>query len=261
DKNPFDADQVTELRRCAAQLRQAPRLALRLLVEFAPKCLGEKLTKGHRVPPGHAFFPACEEIAAAVTDATAHLRAALLRDLDAALARDKQRRHVMSFDDLLRRTHEALHDPERRPVLRAAIRARYTVALIDEFQGTDALQYSIFAECFAGRPMFLVGDPKQSIFGFRGADLSTYGAARRDAVAVETLDTNHRSSVPLVQAVGQLFAPPNAFVEPGITIVPVRPRARAGALGLDGDPGAALRWRVVSGGPDDGPLVPLGRED
>jgi exodeoxyribonuclease V beta subunit len=262
DDNPFvdDTNLEPELRRFAEQLRRAPVLALGLLVSFAPRRLADTLVKKSRRPDDHPFFAACDAVAAAVDAAVPHLRAQLLRELDDRLARDKQRQHVLSFDDLLQRAHTALQDPARRPVLLAAIRERYEVALIDEFQDTDAVQYEIFATCFARRPLFLVGDPKQSIYGFRGADLLAYFAARDDAVAVETLDVNHRSSAPLVAAVATLFAPPRAFVTDGIDLPVVRPKAKAGELAIDGDPGPAFRWRLVEEPGEAGDAGPMSKD-
>ncbi|MBL8727596.1 MAG: UvrD-helicase domain-containing protein, partial [Planctomycetes bacterium] len=214
--SPFDDAPEAALDRFATDLAAQPLLALGLLVRLAPANVVADLVNKSVQPLPHPFFTACDEVAAAVGTATEHLRAQLLHDLDVLLARDKQRQHVLSFDDLLQRTHAALHDPARKPVLLAAIQERYRVALIDEFQDTDALQYRIFATCFRDRPLFLVGDPKQSIYGFRGADLRAYLDASADAAARETLDVNFRSSAPLVAAVAQLFGAPHAFVEPRI---------------------------------------------
>ncbi|MBL9078741.1 MAG: UvrD-helicase domain-containing protein [Planctomycetes bacterium] len=252
DDCPFEnrTDVEPELQRFAAQLRTAPVLALPLVVRLGRRRLGKSLKKNSQRPDGHPFFDDCDAAADAVDAALVHLRAQLLQDLDERLARDKQRQHVLSFDDLLQRAHAALQDPARRDVLLAAIRERHEVALIDEFQDTDALQYEIFATCFAQRPLFLVGDPKQSIYGFRGADLDAYFAARRDAATVGTLDTNFRSSGPLVAAVSHLFGPATAFVDAGITLPVVHASAAPGALALDGDPGPAFRWRLL--GSSDG---------
>ncbi|MBX3463794.1 MAG: UvrD-helicase domain-containing protein [Planctomycetes bacterium] len=246
EKNLFDVPREMALDGLARQLATSPLLALGDVVQFAPDRLRPCLQKSSVVPStAQPFFAACAAAAAAVDAATDHLRARLLRELDERLARDKQRQHVLSFDDLLQRALAALQDPARRAVLLAAIRDRYEVALIDEFQDTDAVQYEIFATCFAQRPLFLVGDPKQSIYGFRGADLGAYFRAAKDAVAVETLDTNFRSAKALVEAVGHLFAPANAFVAEGIVLPPVHAAAAPTALGIDGDAGPAFRWRLL----------------
>src|SRR4029077_8877224 len=79
---------------------------------------------------------------------------------------------------------EALRGP-RGETLTATLRRRYKLAIVDEFQDTDKVQWEIFRTVFddrAGRPIYLVGDPKQAIYGFRGADVTTYAEAR-DALA------------------------------------------------------------------------------
>lgn len=245
-ESPFTEPLEIALPALARQLAEAPLLALGTLAELAPATVRKSsVQRSVQPPPDHPFFAACAVIAAELAQAAAHLRARLLHELDERLARDKLRQHVLSYDDLLQRAHAALQDPARREVVLAAVRSRYEVALIDEFQDTDALQYEIFAACFARRPLFLVGDPKQSIYGFRGADLAAYLAAAHDAVAVETLTTNHRSSQALVQAVGHLFAGKDAFLTDGIQLPAVRAAADRGALGIDGDDGPAFRWRLL----------------
>ncbi|MCP5972876.1 UvrD-helicase domain-containing protein, partial [Klebsiella pneumoniae] len=77
------------------------------------------------------------------------------------------------------------------------LRAQYAVALVDEFQDTDARQWRIFERVFGhagGAPaLFVIGDPKQAIYGFRGGDVHTYLAATRVAAAAPALDANFRS--------------------------------------------------------------------
>ncbi|HEX5052560.1 MAG TPA: exodeoxyribonuclease V subunit beta [Planctomycetota bacterium] len=242
---PFPDEAAFALTQVQETLGAAPELALGLLRELAPVRL--RRTTHRRSPPrvDHPFFAACDAVETHCALAMSHLRSELLLHMHARLERHKRAEAVLSFQDLLARTHAALHDPARRASLLQTVRQRHRVALIDEFQDTDSLQYGIFSTCFQNRPLFLVGDPKQSIYAFRGADLRTYLDARDDAVQHATLDTNFRSSVELVTAIGQLFAAKNAFVEPGIRAPSVRAAAAPGALQLRGDAGPALRWRFV----------------
>jgi exodeoxyribonuclease V beta subunit len=86
---------------------------------------------------------------------------------------------------------------ENGEALAAAIRARFPVAMIDEFQDTDPQQYRIFRRIWRQQPdtaLLLIGDPKQAIYAFRGADIFTYMKARSEVDAHYTLDTNWRSS-------------------------------------------------------------------
>ncbi|HEU4418533.1 MAG TPA: UvrD-helicase domain-containing protein, partial [Planctomycetota bacterium] len=254
-KRPFPADPTFALQRFEQTLAKKSELALPLLCTFARCNLAEVLKK---TPPprfDHAFFSECDRVYATLQTAVTHLRSELLLDMHTRLQQQKRQDRVLVFQDLLSRTHAALHDPARSQSLLQLVRQRYRVALIDEFQDTDSLQYGIFATCFQNRPLFLVGDPKQSIYGFRGADLHTYLAARDDAVLQRTLDQNHRSSPELVAAVNQLFARRNAFVTEEIRLPAVRAKAGPAQLQVTGDPGAALRWRFVPG-PLKSPLLP-----
>ncbi|MFN4149033.1 MAG: UvrD-helicase domain-containing protein, partial [Rhodocyclaceae bacterium] len=95
-----------------------------------------------------------------------------------------------------------------------SLRARYRIALIDEFQDTDTLQLRIFTRIFGseGHPLIFVGDPKQAIYAFRGADVFAYLAARERADAIHALLENRRADPPLLDAINALFARPRPFL-------------------------------------------------
>jgi exodeoxyribonuclease V beta subunit len=113
------------------------------------------------------------------------------------------------FPDLLQRLYHALHAPDGR--LASAIRAQHPVALVDEFQDTDPWQYGalerIYLEPSDGSrgTLVMIGDPKQAIYGFRGADLGTYMRARDAAAGIHTLVGNFRSTAAVVEAVNHVF--------------------------------------------------------
>ncbi|MHC8331162.1 exodeoxyribonuclease V subunit beta [Pseudomonas sp. LB3P25] len=124
---------------------------------------------------------------------------------------EKRRRAEMGFDDMLLRLDAALQSDggERLATL---IREQFPVALIDEFQDTDPVQYRIFESIYRiedNNPecgLFLIGDPKQAIYAFRGADIYTYLRARQaTAGRLHTLGTNFRSSHGMVSAVNHVF--------------------------------------------------------
>jgi len=124
---------------------------------------------------------------------------------------EKRQRAEMGFDDMLTRLDAALQS-DNGERLAQVIRTQFPVAMIDEFQDTDPLQYRIFDRIYAiedNRPdcgLFLIGDPKQAIYAFRGADIHTYLRARRAMTGrLDDLDTNFRSSQPMVDAVNRLF--------------------------------------------------------
>ena len=137
--------------------------------------------------PTHPFFTACERaggraggsLTAYLDFQTKALTLELREYCDRELASRKQRRQLTAYNDLLVRLDEALAGA-RGAALAEEIRRRYSAALIDEFQDTDPIQYAIFKRIYGGTGSrcFLVGDPKQAIFGFRGADIFAYlGAA------------------------------------------------------------------------------------
>ena len=179
--------------------------------------------------------------------ATAWVRA-FVRDAGpqvlATLDRRKRAANVQDFDDLLRLLADALEGPFADDLARGLGR-RYGIALIDEFQDTDPVQYRIFRELHAraGTPLFLIGDPKQAIYAFRGADVFAYLAAQRAASDAHTLRTNWRSAPRLVAAVNALFSnAPQPFVIEDIAFRPGTAAARnACTLGGGDGGGAPLR--------------------
>ncbi|WP_162782201.1 UvrD-helicase domain-containing protein [Arenimonas caeni] len=114
-----------------------------------------------------------------------------------------------TFDEMIRQAHAAVAS---RPALADALFADWPVALVDEFQDTDDQQYGILDRLYRGADdeprgrLVMIGDPKQAIYGFRGGDVHAYLRAREHAGHRLSLDTNHRSSATLVEAVNGLYA-------------------------------------------------------
>ncbi|MDR1661624.1 MAG: exodeoxyribonuclease V subunit beta [Azoarcus sp.] len=227
---------------------------------FSAVTLAGRTNKGH-APPEHPFFAAAQNLLDARQRFDEALEAARLRllrrfieEAGVELRRRKRSERRAAFDDILWNAYDALVS-ERQPWMAEALHARYPVALIDEFQDTDPLQLAIFQRIYDsdGRhgSLFLVGDPKQAIYSFRGADLQTYLRARALADASYTLEVNRRSAPALVAACNTLFgANGAAFMEAGLDFLPVR--AHGPSHDLDdrtssgGD--AALRlWRIPRG--------------
>jgi exodeoxyribonuclease V beta subunit len=212
----------------------------------------QKATRKQQPPPTHAFFDAMTELEAenrALSAARSDQVLALRRELcDYARAEVSSRREqlgVLSFDDLLFQLQAALRGPSGE-MLGKRLVTRYPAALIDEFQDTDPVQYDVFRRLYAedSSRLFLIGDPKQAIYGFRGADIFAYMQAARGAARAYTLDVNHRSDPALVQAVNSLFSRvPLPFVFPEIRFDPVRARPEAFAQ-IDPD-GPALSLLFV----------------
>lgn len=123
----------------------------------------------------------------------------------------------LTQDGLLFALDQALHDPKRGETFAKVLRSRYPVAMIDEFQDTDPVQFSIFHTLYLKRSShnslcFLIGDPKQSIYAFRNADIHSYSIAKAElekrsgGSGSYTLDTNYRSSVGIVEGVNCIFS-------------------------------------------------------
>ena len=127
---------------------------------------------------------------------------------------------IISYDDMLRKAQEALHGPIG-PLLIERLRDAYKVALVDEFQDTDTIQWDIFRTVFSCTSdnldhfLIVVGDPKQAIYGFRGADLQTYLDARREIVGLHgermSLPASYRSTESLLDSFNTMFSSPGWF--------------------------------------------------
>lgn len=173
----------------------------------------------------------------------------------------KEASNTQSFDDLLQRLDLALRGPGAG-ALAKKIRTRFPAALIDEFQDTDPVQARIFDAVYRdpGAALFLIGDPKQAIYGFRGADVFTYvGAKRRVDDDAYALNVNWRSSPGLVRAVNTVFSRARApFVLPGIPFFGST-SGRDGQQGLAGAAAGRAPLRVLFAHSAGRPLERTGR--
>jgi len=165
-----------------------------------------------------SFLSACE-------GAVLSLRIHLAMELQTGLRQRLLELGRFSFDDLVLSLARALQGPQQK-ALQQILASRFQVALIDEFQDTDAAQYRIFSTLFGGKEkkhfLFLIGDPKQAIYKFRGADIYAYFQARKSANYLLGLEKNYRSNPRLVEAVNNLFAQKaNAFVRDELPYVKV----------------------------------------
>ncbi len=165
-------------------------------------------------PPNHPAFSAIASLQHALNNLP-NARADLLRHaahwVAERFATELSSRALMGFNDLLSRLDDALQGPNR---LRLAniIQRQFPVALIDEFQDTDPLQYRIFDAIYGvadnnrDTALVLIGDPKQAIYAFRGADIYTYLAARLACRGrLYTLKKNYRSTRAMVNATNACF--------------------------------------------------------
>lgn len=215
-----------------------------------------KVTTGKREPPVHPWFDAVESF-------VRQWDAGLLRTHALAHAHDwmkkrmadvKEWRGWMDFDDLIKDVHAACTSPDKAG-FRQTLARRHPVAMIDEFQDTDALQYGIFSAMHQARPdgmLLMIGDPKQAIYAFRGADIHTYLRARQEAAGnLCSLAVNHRSTHDMVAAVNAFFTRSvtagkgGAFLHADIPFVPVTAKGTATRFQHAGENVPALTiWHV-----------------
>ncbi len=169
-----------------------------------------------------------DSLASAFTQIVLVFRLTLLDSLREELDKRLQQLNVLSFDDLIGRLAEALQS-EKGALLTAELQQRFEVALIDEFQDTDDSQWFIFRSLFAApsQYLYLIGDPKQAIYKFRGADIYSYLDAQEHAEHQFTLGKNWRSHPQLVNAVNALFQRDRAFKLDRLKFINVKPALSA----------------------------------
>ncbi|EYR64574.1 ATPase AAA [Actinotalea ferrariae CF5-4] len=178
------------------------------------------------------------------TDATgtADHRYRFAADVRAEIVRRKRARRLIDYDDLLTLLRDALTHPQTGPAAVERVRSRYRVVMVDEFQDTDRVQWDILRTAFHGhRTLVLIGDPKQAIYAFRGADVVTYLAARRDAHDTATLGRNWRSDAAVLEGLHHVLG----TTALGDRRIVVR-RVEAQHTGRRHDGAAAVRLRQVT---------------
>ena len=208
--------------------------------------------------PALAAMPALKSALERLPDGKEALLGHAARWVADRVGRTQRRLAQMGFDDLLAQLHAALHRPITGERLAQTIREQFPVALIDEFQDTDPVQYGIFRKIYGaqGTParsaLILIGDPKQAIYAFRGADIYTYLQARRDTAGRHfTLGMNYRSSTAMVDAVNRLFTQAEERAGAGafrfraghadpLPFAEVRAQGRSDVLCVQGTPAPAL---------------------
>jgi len=204
------------------------------------------LATAHRLGADAVRFPDLGLVPADATGVAAE-RMSFAAGVRAELAARKRLLGVYSFDDQLLRLRDSL--AAAGPVGAERLRRRCRVVLVDEFQDTDPVQWAILRDTFAGEvPLVLIGDPKQAIYGFRGADVAAYVDAVRASGEQYSLTVNHRADAPVVAGVSGLFGTaalgPDVEVEP-VTAAHTTPRLLRRGLA---DPAVRLRW-VASSNP------------
>lgn len=234
--SPAQLQMATEAMQLLVARDQAPSLLPEILLLFTAGYIRDSLLKKAKgVAPEHHFFTLFDRLykqhQKLVILRRSHILQTARTYLLAELARRKQNLAQLSFQDLLSHLNAALHRTGGQR-LALSIGKRFPVIMVDEFQDTDPLQYDIFSTIHRKNPhhrLFLIGDPKQAIYGFRGADIFTYLKAREETVPDkrQTMATNYRASASMVAAVNHLFNRENSFLI-SATRIPFTPVQAAG---------------------------------
>ncbi len=171
------------------------------------------------LPPQHPFFKQADVFVnqeQKIEELKGAYLQPLLQKIRAALWTKKESLEVFSYNDVLQQFWNVLNNEADGSVFAQKLRNLYPVTLVDEFQDTDPIQYKIFNKIYAnqesGAQLFMVGDPKQAIYNFRGADIFVYLNAREDAAEKSQfkLSYNFRSVPPLLRGINYLFQRFNA---------------------------------------------------
>ena len=219
DGRSYTLSNIPEKLEIIEQYLQRQDSSIALPKTFSLFCQGQMKVKKNQPVPQNPFFDACQDFYLIKTQLEQDFASGLLHWQHQAFAYCQterklriQQRGELSFDDLLNNLYFALQSQEKT-VLIERLQQRYHAALIDEFQDTDSLQYQIFWDIFQApartaeqnRSLFFIGDPKQAIYAFRGADIFTYINAAEQVDKRYTLTTNWRSQAHLVNAINHIF--------------------------------------------------------
>ncbi|MCL1089714.1 exodeoxyribonuclease V subunit beta [Shewanella profunda] len=226
-----------------------------------------KLNKGGVIPSVNEapLLDHMEQLAALIKAIKPAFLYSAKQGISERFAKQKQQQNVLTPDDLLTTLAAALNANSK--TLPKAVASRFPVALIDEFQDTDPLQFAIFSGIYQHHDscnqhsdnhlnhtennlsLLMIGDPKQAIYAFRGADIYTYIEARKATESHYHLDTNYRSSANMVAGVNHLFSRhPDPFISQSIPFDSVKTpsSAKHKTLTQKRENPAALRLRLLS---------------
>ncbi len=232
---------------------------------FSITKIESSLKKGAQ-PPENSFFKHCDDFLKRIELLRTDIHLTLLHQAITYLKSEstvrKQEKAQLTFDDLLARLKNAVTNKDIGPALIKKIRKQYPAAMIDEFQDTDPLQYEIFKTLYASTPnneplntsLLMIGDPKQAIYSFRGADIFTYIQAKRFISNPDhhhTLGTNWRSTHKMVHAINTLFEQSSApfIYHNEIPFIPVNAAGESDKepLLIDNSPPVPVQfWQIES---------------
>ncbi len=193
-----------------------------------------------------AFFTENEKLQSLIQQYVQSLKRQAAEEVLKEFEKRKNQENFQTFDDLLQQIRLKSRETEFVSILRK----RFKAAILDEFQDTDPVQYETFHNIFFGTSLFLVGDPRQAIYGFRGGDIATYRKAEKDMRQAQgqkyTLFRNFRSSGAMIHAVNDIFCGEDMtgprllvphrypFADNNITFIPVQSGSGKAGYSVDG---------------------------
>jgi len=260
NKGSYRIDKVREAREIFARcIETGGTTDVELLERYTSAAIESKHNTNKPLLKRQAFFDAVAQTRDLVRTAQdarrdfgLHLLHASIERARRQLAGIKQAARRHSYDDLVDALRRAVCDERGGAAFAAALRAQFPVALIDECQDTDAAQFAIFEKIWGqSGTLILIGDPKQSIYRFRGGDVDAYLAARRHAAGTATLKRNFRSSPAYLRALEYLYAfsAEAAFADARIEFEKVTAGGNVadGEVVVDGEPIAPLTFFTTEG--------------
>ena len=164
----------------------------------------DKITKVKKGSPqlAHGIFQMIDDLLLLIENYKASLKVEAFEHIKGDLIISRSSSEFLGVDDLLPKVEDAIHSENSS--LKKKLIEKWPVAMIDEFQDTDSVQWNIFQEIYRqkknGTALLLIGDPKQAIYNFRGADIFTYLNAKNIAKNTYSLSENWRSSKNYIDA-------------------------------------------------------------
>ncbi|WWP02756.1 MAG: exodeoxyribonuclease V subunit beta [Candidatus Dasytiphilus stammeri] len=197
----------------------------RELKYFSYKFLLEKISDKKLSPPCHKIFKIIDYVQFKIPSLREWIFIKAINELRDTIKKEKKKLFILGFDDLLEILDDVLQK-ETGKELAKEIRSRYPVAFIDEFQDTDSQQYRIFNNIYSIsnhiNALVMIGDPKQAIYSFRGADIFAYMKVKATINRHYTLNTNWRSSFKMIDSINQIFSCiVNPFLFREIPFIPI----------------------------------------
>lgn len=175
----------------------------------------DKITKVKKSSPplSHGIFQMIDELLFLIENYKTSLKVEAFEHIKGQLIISRSSSEFLGIDDLLPKVEDAIHNENSS--LKKKIIEKWPIAMIDEFQDTDSVQWNIFQGIYRqkkyGTALLLIGDPKQAIYNFRGADIFTYLNAKNTATNSCSLSENWRSSKNYIDAINDLFKGTSVF--------------------------------------------------